>query len=279
LRGRSWWAYHGQIKRNVIRQKLNAIKPIKSIHMNKNFENTFSSFARDIRLLSKDKSFAKLFIPFAVNIGKQKQIKFNEIISRNTNALSTFHPLIIQIQKRKSDPTYFNLFKILNVNRREYIHSNILHWLLDPKGNHGLGVEFINEVFKAVELPEITEKDICSVSREEQCEECIIDIKVSTESSLLFIENKIDSGEGFEQTQREYRDLRTMAENKLHYKGIFLTLSGDEPNAKEFIAWDYYRIINIIELLLDNRKENNEIKFAPIKFFLSNYVQTLRQMI
>ena len=41
----------------------------------------------------------------------------------------------------------FNPFKVLQVDKYEIRHSNVLAWLLDPKkGNHSLGSFFINKI-------------------------------------------------------------------------------------------------------------------------------------
>ena len=39
----------------------------------------------------------------------------------------------------------FNSFKILNIADHEIRHSNILKWLLDPKGNHNIGDMFLKK--------------------------------------------------------------------------------------------------------------------------------------
>jgi hypothetical protein len=41
------------------------------------------------------------------------------------------------LRRDLSPPEHFNLFDILRVRRLEYVHSNVLAWLLDPLDNHG----------------------------------------------------------------------------------------------------------------------------------------------
>ncbi len=45
---------------------------------------------------------------------------------------------------------YFDPFRVLGVGRFENRHSNVIGWLLDPKGNHQMGEEFINNFLRSV---------------------------------------------------------------------------------------------------------------------------------
>ena len=40
-----------------------------------------------------------------------------------------------------------NLFSILKTERAEIRHSNVIAWLIDPYGNHGLGTQFAEVLF------------------------------------------------------------------------------------------------------------------------------------
>ena len=43
-----------------------------------------------------------------------------------------------------------NVFDVLRISRNEIRHSNILAWLLDSSGNHGLEDSFIREFVKSI---------------------------------------------------------------------------------------------------------------------------------
>ena len=61
-------------------------------------------------------------------------------LSLNTGALA-------DLNKRQSE---VNIFEILQVEKTEIRHSNILAWLLDPEESHGLGDGFLRGCIKAV---------------------------------------------------------------------------------------------------------------------------------
>ena len=61
-------------------------------------------------------------------------------LSLNTSALA-------ELNKRQSE---INIFEILQVEKTEIRHSNILAWLLDPEESHGLGDGFLRGCIKAV---------------------------------------------------------------------------------------------------------------------------------
>jgi hypothetical protein len=53
----------------------------------------------------------------------------------------------------RASPESFNLFDVLSVSRREYAHSNVVAWLLEPLGSHGLGTAFVDKIFQECSLP------------------------------------------------------------------------------------------------------------------------------
>lgn len=52
-------------------------------------------------------------------------------------------------EKRKSGDC-FNIFSVLNVQRKEVRHSAFLSALLDPNGEHGLGNKFLSDFIKNI---------------------------------------------------------------------------------------------------------------------------------
>lgn len=151
------------------------------------------------------------------------------------------------IRLARSSGEGFNLFEVLALRRREYVHSNVLAWLLDPLETHGLGVSFLNGVLGKVGAPTCRDEDKlrCRIRREVSAPTSIIDISVETPGSLLIIENKIDAVEGAEQTLREYKDFSRQA-NGRKFTAIFLSVNGESPQAENFIAWDYSKIWKLL---------------------------------
>lgn len=58
-----------------------------------------------------------------------------------------------ELRLHLADAGHFNPFDVLRVRRREYAHSNLLAWLLDPLGSHGAGLAFLNAVLAEAGLP------------------------------------------------------------------------------------------------------------------------------
>ena len=63
-----------------------------------------------------------------------------ETLALNTSDLA-------ELNKRQSE---VNIFEVLQVEKTEIRHSNILAWLLDPEESHGLGDSFLRGCIKAV---------------------------------------------------------------------------------------------------------------------------------
>ena len=112
----------------------------------------------------------------------------------------------------------FNAFVVLGIHHHEIRHSNVLAWLLDPSGTHGLGDYFLKQflsqassIARSLEIPTVTPVDIdvwdlsdTLVRREEDR----LDISLVNESQqfVCVIENKVLSGEHSQQLSR-YRSL------------------------------------------------------------------------
>ena len=93
-----------------------------------------------------------------------------------------------------------NIFQILNISRTEIRHSNFLGWLLDPNGNHGLGklflLKFIREVATseiATEIDELEISDLNFDNVEIRREWKDIDLLILFDTTVVCVENKIDS--------------------------------------------------------------------------------------
>src|ERR1022692_3487460 len=55
-------------------------------------------------------------------------------------------------QKIRADD--FNILRTLNLSRKELCHSDILAWLLEPKGSHAQGTVGFRLFLKQVNMPE-----------------------------------------------------------------------------------------------------------------------------
>ena len=105
---------------------------------------------------------------------------------------------------------YFNIFEILKLARNEVrTHSAFLSELLNPRGTHGLGDEFLKLFIKELNIKDFDTKDVY-VKKEkflgwisENYEEGgYIDIFITNKDHAIIIENKIDAGDQESQLKR-----------------------------------------------------------------------------
>ena len=151
----------------------------------------------------------------------------------------------------------FNLFEVMAVHNDELSHSRVLAWLLDHRietGTHAQGnlgfqlfLEDLQPSFKEDILAFAKQPDY-RVTREVSGKEARVDIEIAARGKfLIFIENKIQSMEREEQTDREWRDLQERAKDlgvcETACIAIFLTLDGGEAKNSNFVSLGWHRII------------------------------------
>lgn len=176
-----------------------------------------------------------------------------------------------------------NIFSILDP--KELQMSNLLAWLLDPRGGHGLGDYFIKallmtawnkaydreiklEIFK--EQDGISSTDISSwnfgssiVEREFQLGSGPIDIfLVDPDNKIqIFIENKTGSKEGKDQTLKYRKSAKALKKTKIkdcgwHQIFIFIDFYESEAKDKEWVSIGYNWISESIKNCLSNHTIN-----------------------
>lgn len=111
----------------------------------------------------------------------------------------------------------FNLFDMLKISTAEIRHSNMLAWLLDPNGNHGMGDFLLRQLFQElVNQSQIQQDkvfqyllmdlDSFTVLREYTTQKERIDLLILSREKkvLICIENKVHSGEHDDQLSKYY---------------------------------------------------------------------------
>ena len=172
--------------------------------------------------------------------------------------------------------------------RSEEFHSNLLGWLLDPRGNHGVGNHFLKGFLERTgSSSELWSADWsgATVHREWPNEvdgvPGFLDILVldETQGLLCAIENKIFSDEHSRQLTR-YRKALANRYAKFHRHHIFLSPSGVLPHLEEerthWVATDYGTVYQLVRGLVDG--EAGSIR-EDIHDFLTQYATTLRRNI
>lgn len=127
-------------------------------------------------------------------------------------------------------------FVLFRRNRDELTYSSILRWLLDERGSHGMGRQFAARLLGCLDIPLPAPR--YTTALEVRGVESRVDILLDSPRLVLGIENKVDSGEGEDQTGRELRDLHRVAGSRdVHL--VYLTPTGSrarEPAAQP-LSW------------------------------------------
>ena len=176
-----------------------------------------------------------------------------EKLERFSNGNKDLSQLEKLIEARK---TGFQPFRMMGIAKNETTHSRILEWLLNPKGDHGLGDgflrEFIHETVDAAQLPIPRSDDLvdainaswdhAQIKREwdhkidGQAGRLDILVLNGQAKFVCAIENKIRSGEHSGQLTRYRRALEAEYPNFLRHH-VFLSPTGSQPERKEERAY------------------------------------------
>lgn len=107
--------------------------------------------------LSIELRLTKTEIKWENRMEKSKEREALERLALNSDELA-------ELNRRQSE---INIFEILQVEKTEIRHSNILAWLLDPKESHGLGDSFLRGLIKQVIIGlndrDYAEKEYCTI--------------------------------------------------------------------------------------------------------------------
>ena len=174
----------------------------------------------------------------------------------------------------------FNAFDVLGITSSEIRHSNVLAWLMDPDGNHGLhdGVirGFVDYAAKCAEDSGafddlLMDCDGFSIRREW----CHIDILAVNDEAkyVLCIENKIFSGEHDDQLARYRGEIEREFPHYRH-RFLFLTPSSWEASESDWLPMGYEDVLDIIGYAVEASTPPPE----PMQF-ISEYMDTVRRNI
>ena len=180
-----------------------------------------------------------------------------------------------------------DVFYELHQHDKELFHSDMLAWLLNPRGSHGLGDRFLRGFLRLFHgRPPISAADrpATRVAREVHLnyegESGRLDILIenSRANYVCAIENKVWAREGENQLPW-YRKVLTD-----EYAGnvdlVFLTPDGRAPEEDEehphWMSTSYSRILNLIDGLLDGE---TAIENRDVRAVINQYAVTLRRNI
>ncbi|MFW6015892.1 MAG: PD-(D/E)XK nuclease family protein [bacterium] len=173
----------------------------------------------------------------------------------------------------------FNIFKIMKIENKEIIHSNILAKLLNPNYSHGISNTFMKEFIKKVQSdisPNIYSRLINSLPNVYR-EKYFIDIilEFSQEKVVIAIENKINAPERENQLSDYQKKLEKQYTDHLIIL-MFLTPYGRESvsnNIKSKVVVRNLSYSDICEMCKKIVREDN----TPVNFFLKQFIEHLEE--
>lgn len=169
----------------------------------------------------------------------------------------------------------FNPLHLLNLEFEELTHSKILAWLFDPYGTHNQGDLFFRHFISYFGFNVEYDRWNYKVRREYSGSESIIDILVYGKDFIFYIENKTLSPEGYDQTNREFRDLMRLAKAlgiKKNIFPIFLNPSGAKPENENWIPISYHSLSQALEKSLD------AIQSDYVRLFIRSWLSILKSI-
>lgn len=203
-----------------------------------------------------------------------------------TEKLELLHQLEAdpKFAKFETENTRLNPFTILGIERREIRHSNMLAWLFDPKGSHGMGDAMLRGLIDF--LVKSGEKQLDYLLREESLEDFAVyrewnylDILIvsTRHRCAIAIENKIDTDEhpgpsGASQLV-DYR--KQINKHFGDYTKCFLFLTRDGYPCSQPKIWksiDYNRIFFLL-------KKRKRLAATGAQGFIENYLDILKRYI
>ena len=199
----------------------------------------------------------------------------------------------------KADPDFsqmeamineFDALKVLGVSRREEAHSDVLAWLLNPKGDHLMGDYFLRSFLRETKAATAEQLRDSSWSNTNVLREWYnvvegragrLDILILNQDAqfLCAIENKVFSGEHSGQLTRYRKSLKRQYRN-YHRSHLFLTRHGTLPmRPRERCRWtsvDYWTVLRLVESTIEHWGGRGT---EGVMAFLRQYARTLRRNI
>ena len=213
-------------------------------------------------------------------------IELNE--EQKRKALEQFilnNPELEKIEGMLSD---FNVFETLDIVNVEIRHSNVLAWLFDPIGSHGLGTYFVQKFIKrfvnenktnieGLDVFDLEMFDFTSVEirREYRKIDLLILFEEEKSNIVIAIENKVGSSEHGDQLERYYNIVNEEFKNYIKLF-IFFTPEYTPPSHEAWIPYSYNSITSLLDQILKYRKDSLA---EPIQEFINHYNIVLKRYI
>ena len=193
-------------------------------------------------------------------------------------------PDLAELERQLSE---FNLFRLLNLDWQEEIHSRVLEWLLNPRGNHRLGDAFLKNFLAATTALEPSEVDLSAAQVQREWYNNVdgqtgyLDILIWDEGRqfLCAIENKVWSWEHSGQLTRYRRALETAYPD---FTRFYLFLSPGGVSAYNVAEQEHWRPVDygvVCRLVEEIAQRPPDFVSEDVRVFLRQYSSVLRRHI
>lgn len=177
-----------------------------------------------------------------------------------------------------------NIFEILKIGDYEIRHSNMLAWLLNPAGNHGLDNKILKAFMRLVaeDLPG-ENKDVLNDLNDNELDSFMVyrehkhlDIFIVSDSCEcgILVENKLFTGEHDNQLDNYKKKIGTQyPDYKLFY--VYLTPSGLESSDPDnWKSLSYQKLIEAIDNVISEQEDEVNSDVALLLKHYSNIVHS-----
>ena len=195
----------------------------------------------------------------------------------------------IELEELSAKLSIFNIFSVLRVEKVEIRHSNVIAWLLDPQGSHGLGQAFLRRILSTILLDnesslvninpakiELMDMRDVEVWREWRN----IDLLAFSQSNkwILLIENKMKARATKRQLVK-YMEIIAKEFQKFIVIPVLLTFEEDDASdiAEDagYISWSHAQMYHVASHIFNQRRDRIP---QDAKIFLEHYLVILRRL-
>jgi hypothetical protein len=213
----------------------------------------------------------------------------SKTMADQTRILDKFLVDNAELEELSARLSIFNIFNVLRIEQAEIRHSNVLAWLLDPQGSHGIGQAFLRRVLSTILLDnESAEVDLTPAQVElmdmmdvEVWREWRnIDLIAFSQSNkwVVLFENKIKGSASRQQLVR-YIQIVKKAFPNFTIIPVLLTLVVEDgldiAEESEFISWSHEQMYHVLNHVFDQRKEGIP---QDANVFFEHYLVILRRI-
>lgn len=192
-----------------------------------------------------------------------------------------------QLNKIQAYLNRFNPIQVMKMEKQEIRHSNILGWLLDPLGTHGLGDRFLRSFLaKALEGEyrkggltslEILQTDLRDTNVKREWNNIDILLFSAQNNFTVVIENKFNARQSKGQLTNYINKIKNLYQDdypNLRVKGVFLTLHDEEPEDDSYATIGYDSVCEILSTILEIEETSLS---HQVKIFIQHYIEILAE--